>query len=186
MGQGLRFMQEYFLVACSLADIVRRFRQSNSDWRTLPEQVAIQLNDTHPSMTVAELMRILLDDVHLGWDEAWELTQKTLAYTNHTLLPEALEKWPVEWFNVMLPRHLEIIFEINRRLLDSVRTRFPGDGRGPCSAREPGGGDAPAQSPDGEPGGRRLAQHERRGCYPFGVAPHNDRQGPGGDVPRAV
>ena len=127
MGQGLRFLQEYFLVACSLADIVRRFRRSNSDWRTLPEQVAIQLNDTHPSMSVPELMRILLDEAHLGWDEAWELSQKTLAYTNHTLLPEALEKWPVEWFSMMLPRHLEIIFEINRRLLDSVRTKFPGD-----------------------------------------------------------
>jgi glycogen phosphorylase len=127
MGQGLRFMQEYFLVACSLADIVRRFRRSNSDWQTLPQQVAIQLNDTHPSMAVPELMRILLDEVHLGWDEAWGLTQQTLAYTNHTLLPEALEKWPVDWFSVLLPRHLEIIFEINRRLLDSARTRFPGD-----------------------------------------------------------
>jgi len=127
MGQGLRFMQEYFLVACSLADIVRRFRASNAEWRTFPEQVAIQLNDTHPAMAVPELMRILLDDAHLGWDEAWELTQKTLAYTNHTLLPEALEKWPVEWFDVAIPRHLEIIFEINRRLLIGVRTHFPGD-----------------------------------------------------------
>ena len=127
MGQGLRFVQEYFLVACSLADIVRRFRRSNSDWRILPNQVAIQLNDTHPSMSVPELMRILLDDAHLGWDEAWDLTQKALAYTNHTLLPEALEKWPLDWFESLLPRHLEIILEINRRLLDSVRTRFPGD-----------------------------------------------------------
>jgi len=127
MGQGLRFLQEYFLVACSLGDIVRRFRQANSDWQTLPEKVAIQLNDTHPSMSVPELMRILLDEVDLGWDEAWALTQKTLAYTNHTLLPEALEKWPLEWFRLMLPRHLEIIVEINRRLLDSVRAKFPGD-----------------------------------------------------------
>ena len=127
MGQGLRFVQEYFLVACSLADIVRRFRRSNSDWKDLPNQAAIQLNDTHPSMSVLELMRILLDDAHLGWDEAWDLTQRTLAYTNHTLLPEALEKWPLDWFQTLLPRHLEIILEINRRLLDSVRTRFPGD-----------------------------------------------------------
>jgi starch phosphorylase len=127
MGQGLRFIQEYFLVACSLADIVRRFRRSNSDWQTLPNQVAMQLNDTHPSMSAPELMRILLDDAHLGWDEAWELTQRTLAYTNHTLLPEALEKWPLAWFETFLPRHLEIILEMNRRLLDSVRTRFPGD-----------------------------------------------------------
>ena len=127
MGQGLRFLQEYFLVACSLGDLVRRFRRGNQDWNALPKKVAIQMNDTHPTMAVPELMRILLDDVHLGWDKAWDLTQRTLAYTNHTLLPEALEKWPLEWFEAMLPRHLEIILEINRRLLDAVRTRFPGD-----------------------------------------------------------
>ena len=126
-GQGLRFMQEYFLVACSLADLIRRFRASNVDWSALPQKVAIQLNDTHPTMAVPELMRILLDEAHLGWDEAWELTQRTLGYTNHTLLPEALEKWPLAWFEIMLPRHLEIILEINRRFLDSVRSRFPGD-----------------------------------------------------------
>ena len=126
-GQGLRFLQEYFLVACSLADLIRRFQRHNSDWDKLPEKAAIQLNDTHPSMAVAELMRILLDDARLGWDQAWELTKKTLAYTNHTLLPEALEKWPAAWFHVLLPRHLEIIYEINRRLLDEVRLRFPGD-----------------------------------------------------------
>src|SRR4029450_9765467 len=90
-----------------------------------PEKVAIQLNDTHPSMAVPELMRILLDEAHLGWDEAWDITKKTLAYTNHTLLPEALEKWPLRWFENMLPRQLEIIYEINRRLLDEVRLRFP-------------------------------------------------------------
>jgi len=127
VGQGLRFLQEYFLVACSMADLVRRFQRHNTDWNQLPQKVAIQLNDTHPSMSVAELMRILLDDAHLGWDQAWDLTRKTLAYTNHTLLPEALEKWPAAWFEVLLPRHLEIIYEINRRLLDEVRLRFPGD-----------------------------------------------------------
>lgn len=127
MGQGLRFMQEYFLVACSLADIVRRFRRTNNDWSTFPEKVALQLNDTHPSMAVPELMRILLDEANLGWDQAWDITQKTLAYTNHTLLPEALEKWPLIWFEAMLPRHLEILLEINRHLLDTVRTRYPGD-----------------------------------------------------------
>jgi starch phosphorylase len=127
VGQGLRFLQEYFLVACSMADLVRRFQRRNTDWNQLPEKVAIQLNDTHPSMSVAELMRILLDDAHLGWDQAWDLTRKTLAYTNHTLLPEALEKWPAAWFEVLLPRHLEIIYEINRGLLDEVRLRFPGD-----------------------------------------------------------
>jgi starch phosphorylase len=120
-------VQEYFLVACSLADLVRRFRRSNSDWSTLPSKVAIQLNDTHPSLAVAELMRVLLDEACLGWDQAWNLTQRTLAYTNHTLLPEALEKWPLRWFELLLPRHLEIILEINRRLLEEVRTRFPGD-----------------------------------------------------------
>ncbi len=126
-GQGLRFLQEYFLVACSLADLVRRFRRTNADWDLFPDKVAIQLNDTHPAMAVPELMRILLDEAHLGWDKAWDLTQRTLAYTNHTLLPEALEKWPLVWFERMLPRHLEIILEINRRLLDQVRSRFPGD-----------------------------------------------------------
>jgi starch phosphorylase len=126
-GQGLRFVQEYFLVACSLADLVRRFRRGNADWSSLPEKVAIQLNDTHPTLAVPELMRILLDEAQLPWDQAWDLTQRTLAYTNHTLLPEALEKWPVAWFEILLPRHLEIIYEINRRLLDSVRSRYPGD-----------------------------------------------------------
>src|SRR5437762_292907 len=127
-GQALRFVQEYFLVCCSLADIVARFRRTNNDWRLLPEKVAIQLNDTHPAMAVAELMRLLLDEARLGWDEAWDLTVRTLAYTNHTLLPEALEKWPRAWFEVLLPRHLEIVREINRRLLDDVQARFPGDG----------------------------------------------------------
>jgi starch phosphorylase len=127
MGQGLRFVQEYFLVACSLADLVRRFRRSNTDWSALPDKVAIQLNDTHPSMAVPELMRIMLDEAGLGWDQAWDLTRRTLAYTNHTLLPEALEKWPLRWFEMLLPRHLEIILEVNRRLIEEVRNRFPGD-----------------------------------------------------------
>jgi starch phosphorylase len=126
-GKGLRFMQEYFLVACSLADLIRRFRAAGNDWVALPDKVAIQLNDTHPTMAVPELMRLLLDDAKLGWDEAWNLTRRTLAYTNHTLLPEALEKWPVAWFEELLPRHLEIIYEINRRFLDEVRGRYPGD-----------------------------------------------------------
>jgi len=126
-GQGLRFVQEYFMVACSLADLIRRFRKNGNDWNALPDKAAIQMNDTHPSMAVAELMRILLDEGKLGWDRAWNLTTRTLGYTNHTLLPEALEKWPVTWFQAMLPRQLEIIYEINRRFLDSVRQRFPGD-----------------------------------------------------------
>jgi len=126
-GQALRFVQEYFLVACSLADLVRRFRRGNADWGALPHKVAIQLNDTHPSLAVPELMRILLDEARLGWDEAWRLTRGTLAYTNHTLLPEALEKWPLAWFERLLPRQLEIVLEIDRRLRDEARSRFPGD-----------------------------------------------------------
>jgi glycogen phosphorylase len=126
-GRGLRFVQEYFLVACSLADLIRRFRKNNGDWSKLPEHAAIQLNDTHPTLAVPELMRILLDVAKLGWDEAWELTRRTLAYTNHTLLPEALEKWPVRWFELLLPRQLEIIYEINQRFLDDVRKKYPGD-----------------------------------------------------------
>jgi starch phosphorylase len=127
MGRGLRLVQEFFLVASSLADLVRRFRRTNSDWNALPEKVAIQLNDTHPTLAVPEFMRILLDEEHLGWNEAWDLTQRTLAYTNHTLLPEALEKWPVEWLEILIPRQLDIIYEINRRFLVSVRSRYPGD-----------------------------------------------------------
>ncbi len=126
-GRGLRFLQEYFLAACSIGDLVRRFRRGNVEWSALPEKAAVQLNDTHPALAVPELMRILLDEARLGWDQAWDLTRRTLGYTNHTLLPEALEKWPLAWFEIMLPRHLEIVFEINRRLLDEVRSRFPGD-----------------------------------------------------------
>ena len=126
-GQALRLMQEYFLVACSLADAVRRFKRSNSDWRTFADKVAMQMNDTHPALSVPELMRILVDQEHLEWDDAWRITQNTLAYTNHTLLPEALEKWPVAWLQDMLPRQLEIIYEINRRFLEDVRKQFPGD-----------------------------------------------------------
>jgi starch phosphorylase len=127
LGQGLRFVQEYFLAACSLADLMRRFRREHNDWMLLPEKVAVQLNDTHPSFAVPELMRILLDEAHLSWQVAWDLTCRTLGYTNHTLLPEALEKWPVEWFELLVPRLLEIVYEINRRLLDEVRERFPDD-----------------------------------------------------------
>jgi len=125
MGQALRLLQGYFLVACSLADAVRRFQRSNSDWSLFADKVAVQMNDTHPALAVPELMRILVDQVQLGWDEAWHITQNTLAYTNHTLLPEALEMWPVKWFEEMLPRQLEIIYEINRRFLSDVRRRFP-------------------------------------------------------------
>jgi len=126
-GRSLRFLQEYFLVACSLADIVARFLRRGNEWTELPEKVAVQLNDTHPSMAVAELMRILLDQARLDWETAWDITTRTLAYTNHTLLPEALEKWPIELFERMLPRLLEIIYEINARFLGDVVKKYPGD-----------------------------------------------------------
>src|SRR6516225_5216057 len=126
-GKGLRFLQQYFLVSCTLADAIRRFRAAGNDWSALPDKVAMQLNDTHPALAVPELMRILLDDAKLDWEQSWNLTQRTLAYTNHTLLPEALEKWPLPWFETLLPRQLEIIYEINRRFLDAVRAKHPGD-----------------------------------------------------------
>ena len=127
-GRALRFMQQYFLVSCSLQDIVARFlKGGEAGWSAFPDRVALQMNDTHPALSVAELMRILLDQAHLPWDQAWGITQRTLAYTNHTLLPEALERWPVDLFEILIPRQLEIIYEINRRFLDDVRHRYPGD-----------------------------------------------------------
>jgi starch phosphorylase len=126
-GRALRFLQQYFMVSCSLQDIVARFSKGNADWSVLPSRAAIQMNDTHPALAVAELMRILLDRANLPWGKAWDLTLRTLAYTNHTLLPEALERWPVEFFEVFIPRHLEIIYEINHRFLQAVRLLYPGD-----------------------------------------------------------
>ncbi len=121
VGQELRLKQEYFLVAASVQDILRRFRKVHSDWRKLPEKVAIQCNDTHPNLVVPELMRILIDEEGLPWEKSWELVVPTVAYTNHTLLPEALEKWPVSLLRSLLPRHLQIIYEINRRFLAEVQ-----------------------------------------------------------------
>src|ERR1700734_3960545 len=126
-GRALRFLQQYFMVSCSLQDIVARFSKGNTDWSLLPSRAAIQMNDTHPALAVAELMRILLDRAHLTWEKAWDLTLRTLAYTNHTLLPEALERWPVEFFELFIPRHLEIIYEINHRFLEHVRLLYPSD-----------------------------------------------------------
>ena len=126
-GRALRFLQQYFLVSCSVQDIIARFREQGADWSTLPQRVAIQMNDTHPALSVVELMRVLLDEAHLPWEQAWDLTVRCLAYTNHTLLPEALERWPVEMFEILIPRHLEIIYEINHRFLGEVRQRFAGD-----------------------------------------------------------
>ena len=127
MGKELRLKQQYLFVACSLADIIRRFKKSGKKWDKLPDMAAIQLNDTHPSVAVAELMRILVDEEGVAWDKAWDITQKTLGYTNHTLLPEALEKWSVPMFEKLLPRHLQIIYQINHDFLEKVAIKFPGD-----------------------------------------------------------
>jgi glycogen phosphorylase len=126
-GKELRLLQQYFFVACSLKDIIRRFRRSNEDWEDFPDKVAIQLNDTHPAIAVLELQRILHDEYGMPWDEAWSIVRRTFAYTNHTLLPEALEKWSVGLFQKVVPRHLQIVFEINKRFLEEVEAKWPGD-----------------------------------------------------------
>ncbi|MGE5506487.1 MAG: glycogen/starch/alpha-glucan phosphorylase [Actinomycetota bacterium] len=126
-GKELRFKQEYFFVAASIQDILARFRKSHSDWDKLPDKVAIQLNDTHPALVVAELMRVLVDEHQIDWARAWRLVQQVCSYTNHTLLPEALETWQVEMFERILPRHLEIIFQLNHDFLQWVHHRHPGD-----------------------------------------------------------
>ncbi|MEA2698292.1 MAG: glycogen phosphorylase [Myxococcales bacterium] len=126
-GRELRLKQQYFFVGCSIADIIKRYKQNHTSFDGFADKVAIQLNDTHPSIGVAELMRVLVDLEGLDWDMAWSITEKTFGYTNHTLLPEALERWPVAMFGRLLPRHLQIIFEINQRFLRQVQTRWPGD-----------------------------------------------------------
>jgi starch phosphorylase len=126
-GKELRLVQQYFFVACSLRDIFRRFRKDNEDFADFPDKVAIQLNDTHPAVAIVELMRLFHDEYGMAWDKAWALVTRTFAYTNHTLLPEALEKWSVGLFHKVLPRHLQIIFEINKRFLEEVEAKWPGD-----------------------------------------------------------
>ncbi len=126
-GRELRFVQEYFLVACALRDIVRRYQETHDGFDQFASKVAIQLNDTHPALTVAELMRVLIDENSLEWQQAWDITRATLGFTNHTLMPEALEKWPVSLFEKVLPRHLQIVYEINDRFLEQVRSVWPGD-----------------------------------------------------------
>ena len=124
-GKELRLKQQYFFVSCSIQDILRRFKTDNKDWEEFPRKAFIQLNDTHPSLVIPELMRLLIDREGLGWDQAWKITTASTGYTNHTILPEALEKWPVKMFGQLLPRHLQIIYEINARFMRDVATRWP-------------------------------------------------------------
>jgi starch phosphorylase len=126
-GKQLRLQQQYFFVSCALQDMIRLYQQRSPSLRGFAEKFAVQLNDTHPAIAVAELMRLLVDEHRLGWEEAWQLTQRVFSYTNHTLMPEALERWSIPIFGALLPRHLEIIYEINRRFLEEVRGRYPGD-----------------------------------------------------------
>ena len=125
MGKELRLKQQYFFVACSLADIIRRFKRQNLSWSHFPDFAAIQLNDTHPSLAIPEMMRLLIDEENLTWDEAWEINQALMGYTNHTLMPEALEKWSLPMLQKILPRHLQIIYEINHRFLQAAVSFFP-------------------------------------------------------------
>jgi starch phosphorylase len=126
-GKLLRLKQQYFFVSATVHDIIRKFRTQHEELRMLPEKVAIQLNDTHPSIAIPEMMRVLIDNEGMSWDEAWRITRGTFAYTNHTVMSEALEKWPVEMFEALLPRHLQIIYDINHRLIAEVEKKFPSD-----------------------------------------------------------
>ena len=126
-GKELRLTQQYFFVSCAINDIMRRFLEKEKDFTKLPQKAAIQLNDTHPALAVAELMRILVDEHHISWDSAMRITEETIGYTNHTLLPEALEKWSVELLEKVVPRHMQIIYDINAKLIDSIAEKYPGD-----------------------------------------------------------
>lgn len=126
-GRELRLVQEYFFVACAIRDIVSQFLKNHTGFDTFADKVAIQLNDTHPSLAVAELMRLFVDEHALAWDEAWKITCAVFAFTNHTLLPEALEKWPVPLMEYVLPRHMQLILEINQRFLEEVEAKWPDD-----------------------------------------------------------
>ena len=126
-GRELRLKQEYFFVSATLQDVIRRYKKTQQDFNKFTDKVTMQLNDTHPAIAIPELMRLLVDQEGLGWEESWEITVKTFGYTNHTILPEALEKWPVSLMESVLPRHLQIIYEINRRFLEEVSRRYPND-----------------------------------------------------------
>ena len=172
-GRELRLKQQYFLVSCSLRDIIRRFRFRNSDWETFPDKVVIQLNDTHPVLAIPELMRLLVDENGVGWDQAWSITRRTFAYTCHTLLPEALETWPVPMFGRLLPRHLEIIYALNRHLPGGPARPAPGRRRAHRQdVADPGGPRAPGA--DGQPGRRRQLRRQWRGRAAVAAADPDD------------
>lgn len=126
-GKELRLKQQYFFVAATLQDILRRFKKVPRPWTALPDHAAIQLNDTHPSLGIAELMRLLVDEEGVPWDQAWTITRRVFSFTNHTVLPEAMEKWPVDMMTSLLPRHMQIIYDINLLFLQAVERKFPGD-----------------------------------------------------------
>ena len=126
-GKELRLKQQYFFISASIQEAIEKFKKTHSDLHDLPKKVAFQLNDTHPTMTVAELMRILVDEENLEWEDAWNITTQTCAYTNHTIMSEALEKWPIELFSRLLPRIYQIIEEINRRFLLEIQQKYPGN-----------------------------------------------------------
>ena len=180
-GKTLRLQQQYFFVTCSLQDMIRVQLGSGRPLDEFHEKWAVQLNDTHPAIAVAELMRLLVDEHLMDWDTAWEVTRQTFAYTNHTLLPEALEKWPVGLFGQLLPRHLEIIYEINARFLDEVRARFPGRRRA-GGAHVADRRERRALRPHGEPGHRGQPPRERRGATAFRAASEDGDAGLRRDV----
>ena len=157
-GRELRLKQQYFFVACAIADIVRRHKKKHRGFDSFGERNAVQLNDTHPAIAIAELMRVLIDENHVAWDKAWEITTATFGYTNHTLLPEALERWPVAIFEKLLPRHLQIIYEINRRFLRQVSIKYPRKTLAALHHRR-GRREAGAH---GASRGRRVARGQRR------------------------
>jgi starch phosphorylase len=126
-GKELRLKQQYFFISATLKDIIRRFKKKNHPWSQFPDKVAIQLNDTHPSLAIPELQRHLVDNEGLQWDEAWEIVVRTFSFTNHTVLPEAMEKWPVPLLESLLPRHMQIIYDINLFFLQKVEMHHPGD-----------------------------------------------------------
>lgn len=142
-GKELRLKQQFFLCSATLQDCLRRFREAHENWDELPEKAAFQLNDTHPTIAVAELMRLLMDEYKLGWTKAWDLTTQVFSFTNHTVMPEALEKWPVGLVEKLLPRHMQIIYDINWRFLQTMKEKFGDDwtriGRMSIIEETPGG-----------------------------------------------